>query len=133
VGDLIPGGRPEIVIGSGDGIGPLNLYEWREGSWTKKTLLDTLDHGHTLQVADINGDGFLDIYTAEMRDPGAGERCRQYVLYGDGTGEFKMQVLSVGIGTHEGRLGDLDGDGDIDILQKDFKHEQRLDIWINGR
>lgn len=131
-GDLIRGGRPEVVIGSGDGVGPLNLYEWKDGKWVKRTLIEKVDHGHTLQIADINGDGHLDIYAAEMYNPGARQNCRQYVLYGDSKGNFDIQVISMGIGTHEGRLGDLDGDGDIDILQKDFQKDQRVDIWLNN-
>jgi hypothetical protein len=67
-----------------------------------------------------------------MHTPGAGAACRQLVLFGDGRGGFETQVLSIGVGTHEGRLGDLDGDGDLDILQKDFEHERRIDLWING-
>ncbi len=130
-GDFINGGYPEIVLNSGDGVGPLNLYEWKNGKWEKTTLIEKIDHGHTLQRGDINGDGNLDLYAAEMYDPGSKERCKQYVLYGDGNGNFEIQVLSTGIGTHEGKLGDLDGDGDLDILQKDFQHQQRVDIWWN--
>jgi hypothetical protein len=66
-----------------------------------------------------------------MHTPGAGDACRQLVLYGDGRGGFDLQVVSTGIGSHEGKLGDLDGDGDLDILQKDFQNEQRIDIWFN--
>ncbi len=130
-GDLIKGGRPEIVLGSGDGIGPLNLYEWNGETWVKTILIDTVDHGHTLQVGDVNGDGNLDIYTAEMKNPGAGDFAKQYVLYGDGKGKFTIQIVSIGIGTHEGKLGDMDGDGDLDILQKDFKSQKRVDVWFN--
>ena len=131
-GDFVQGGRPEIVLNSGDGIGPLTLYQWSEGKWKKKTLLEELKHGHTLQAGDLNGDGNLDIYAAEMFEPGAGPECKQYVLYGDGTGNFVTQVVSTGIGTHEGKLGDLDGDGDIDILQKDFQKDKRVDVWLNA-
>ncbi len=130
--DLIEGGHPEVVLGSGDGIGPLNLYEWNGKEWLKTNLIDVVDHGHTLQVGDINGDGHQDIYTAEMYRPGAGDKCRQWVLYGNGKGQFDIQVISVGIGTHEGKLGDLDGDGDLDILQKDFQETRRLDVWLNS-
>ena len=132
VADLIEGGRPEVLLASGDGQGPLNLYRWREGTWERVTLIAHLDHGHTLEVGDLNGDGHLDVYTAEMRTPGAGAACRQLVLFGDGRGGFETQVLSIGTGTHEGRLGDLDGDGALDILQKDFEHERRIDLWLNA-
>ena len=27
--------------------------------------------------------------------------------------------------------GDLDGDGDLDILQKDFQEQTRVDVWLN--
>ena len=29
--------------------------------------------------------------------------------------------------------GDLDGDGRLDILQKDFQKDRRVDIWLNIR
>ena len=130
-GDFVQGDRPEIVLNSGDGVGPLTLYQWAGSKWEKKTLIEELKHGHTLQKGDINGDGNLDIYAAEMYKPGAGPECKQYILYGDGAGNFVTQVVSTGIGTHEGKLGDLDGDGDLDILQKDFQKGKRVDVWLN--
>jgi hypothetical protein len=130
-GDLIEGGRPEILLATGDGRGPLNLYQWRDGAWERTTLIAHLDHGHTLEIGDLNADRHLDIYTAEMHTPGAGGACRQLVLYGDGRGGFEARTLSTGIGAHEGKLGDLDGDGDLDLLQKDFQHERRIDLWLN--
>jgi sugar phosphate isomerase/epimerase len=130
-GDLIDGGWPEAVICSGDGVGPLALYEYKNDSWNKRVLIERVDHGHSLQVADIDADGHLDIYTGEMYRPGAGAACRQWVLYGDGKGSFESQLISTGIGCHECRIGDLDGDGDLDILQKDFQQDRRADIWLN--
>ena len=130
-GDLIEGGWPEVVIGSGDGVGPLALYEYKEGKWGKRVLIERVDHGHSLQVGDIDADGHLDIYTSEMYKPGAGAQCRQWVLYGDGKSHFEIQLISTGIGCHECRIGDLDGDGDIDILQKDFQQDRRVDVWLN--
>ncbi len=132
VGDLIEGGREEVVIGSGDLVGPLNMYEWQAGEWVKTTLFERVDHGHTLEIGDVNGDGHLDIYTAEMHSPGTGEQCKQWVLYGNGKGQFKQQLISVGTGTHEGCLGDLDGDGDLDVLQKDFNYQRRITVWLNN-
>lgn len=130
-GDLIKGGRPEILIGSGDLTGPLNMYYFHEEEWQRKKLIPSLKNGHTLQIADLNNDGNQDIYTAEMHSPGAGDAARQIILYGNGKGNFRQVRLSTGSGTHEGKTGDLDGDGDIDVLQKDFNRERRVNIWLN--
>ena len=138
VGDLINGGRPEIVLSSGDKVGPLNLYEWNGNIWIKRTLIDTVKHGHSLQVADINGDGNMDIFCAEMSSWGRGKgrntSSKTWIFYGDGNGNLKKYELkeAEGIGNHESKLGDLDDDGDIDILQKPFElNIPRIDIWIN--
>lgn len=101
-------------------MGPLNLYEWTGSGWSRRTLLEHLDPGHTLQVADLDGDGRQDIFTGEMHTPGAGEACRTLILFGEGEGRFRTEILSTGIGSHESKVGDLDGDGRLDILQKDF-------------
>ena len=132
VGHFIKGGRPQIVLGSGDGVGPLELYRWDGANWVGKTLIERLDHGHTLAAGDIDGDGNLDILAGEMHTPGPGDKCRMYLLFGDGKGDFRTEVLSTGIGAHESKLGDLDGDGRLDILQKDFQKERRVDVWLNG-
>ncbi len=136
-GDIVKGGRPEIVLGSGDTVGQLNLYEWDGGSWVKTTLIGTVDHGHTLQVEDVDGDGNLDIFCAEMAQWYQGENpdAKTWILFGDGKGNFTIEELkeAEGIGNHESRLGDLDGDGDLDILQKPFEKDiPRIDIWLNN-
>ncbi len=131
VGDLVRGCRPEIVLGSGDGVGPLEMYRYNGTEWVAKTLIPHTDHGHTLQIGDIDGDGQLDLLAGEMHTPGPGDRCKTYLLFGDGKGNFRVEVLATGIGCHESKLGDLDGDGRLDILHKDFQKDQRVDLWLN--
>ena len=131
VGDFTRSGRPQIVYGSGDGVGPLELFQRDGDAWVSKTLIERLDHGHTLQVGDVDGDGNLDILAGEMHTPGPGDKCKTYLLFGDGKGNFQTEVLSTGIGAHESKLGDLDGDGRPDILQKDFQKDRRADVWLN--
>lgn len=131
-GHFIKGGlRPQILLGSGDGVGPLELYQWDGAAWVAKTLIDKLDHGHTLAAGDIDGDGNLDILAGEMHTPGPGDTCKTYLLFGDGKGDFRIEVLATGVGAHESKLGDLDGDGRLDILQKDFQKDRRVDLWLN--
>jgi len=131
-GQLIEGGRPEVVLVVGDGVGPLVLYEWQDGFWQSTTLLENVDNGHTLDVLDFNADGHLDIFNAEMRFGEGNPDAEVRILLGDGKGNFSKHVVARGIGVHEGRLVDLDGDGDYDVLGKPYTWQApRLDIWLN--
>jgi hypothetical protein len=130
-GQLIKGGRPEVVLVVGDGRAPMLMYQWKDARWNATTLIDTVQDGHSLAIVDFNGDGNLDIFNAEMRlgnNPGAKTR----ILLGDGQGGFKTKVIHTGFVLHDSRITDLDGDGDFDILGKPYNWlAPRLDIWIN--
>lgn len=129
-GQLIKDGRPEVVLVVGDGTAPLNMYEWKEDEWVVHTLIDTVIDGHSLDIIDFNGDGNLDIYNAEMRLSNENPVTR--ILLGDGEGNFETLILFEGIGQHESRIADLDGDGDYDILGKPYTWmAPRVDIWLN--
>jgi hypothetical protein len=131
-GQLIKGGRPEIVFSPGDADGEAKWFEWAGGGWKAHSLAFVI-HGHTCDVGDVDGDGNLDIMIGEMGDPGAGDEARILIWYGDGQGHFKQTIASSGQGIHEGILDDLDGDGDLDILVKPYHHNSpRIDILLNG-
>lgn len=50
-----------------------------------------------------------------------------------GKGNFGQSVISTGIGNHESRIADLDGDGDLDMLAKLYTWDTpRIDIWLNN-
>ena len=87
-------------------------------------------------VADIDGDKNLDIFCAEMVlwHDGGNPGSKTWILYGDGKGNFTKEIMNAAtdIGNHESKLGDVDGDGRPDIIQKPFmKDVPRLDIWLN--
>jgi hypothetical protein len=85
-------------------------------------------------VADVDRDGHLDIFVAEMHTPGAGDSARALVFYGDGRGTFRKQLLARGLGNHESRIADLDGDGDLDVLAKPYHWQApRIDVLLNRR
>lgn len=146
-GKFKPGRYPQIVIAPGDGSGPLMMYECADNddpedpsSWKGHRLLDRDEvHGHTLEIADINHDGNLDILTAEQgkwtTEPTAldNPKATAWILYGDGKGNFRTTILDQGEGWHDGKIADFDGDGDLDILQKPYAWAApRVDVWLNN-
>jgi hypothetical protein len=131
-GQLIEGGRPEIVFSPGDMDGHAKWFEWKGSEWRSHDL-GFVVHGHTCEVRDINADGYQDIFVGEMGSPGAGDSAKTYIWYGDGKGQFRKTVASYGQGIHEGLLSDLDGDGDLDILMKPYNHNApRIDVLLNS-
>jgi len=144
-GKFKPGKYAQIVIAPGDGVGPLKWYECtgrpiNPADWVGHDLAGRdLVHGHSLAVGDIDGDGNLDIFAAEMakwtekKTEPDNPKAEAFIFYGDGKGNFRKTVLATGHGFHEARLADLDGDGDLDILNKPYNWEApRVDVWLNN-
>ena len=130
-GQFIEGGRPEVVLVVGDGVAPMMLYEWQDGTWVSRQVIEQLDNGHTIDVLDFNGDGHLDIFSAEMRFGEGNPDAKIRIMLGDGRGNFTETVVAEGYGVHEARIVDLDGDGDYDVLGKPYSWKTpRLDIWL---
>jgi hypothetical protein len=122
---------PQILFVVGDGDGPLMLYEYVHGTWIPRKLAD-IHFGHSLQIADFNGDGNLDILCAEQRLDGANPESKAYIFYGDGKGNFKQTVFAEGLDFHETKVADLNSDGRPDIVAKPYNYgSPRVDIFMN--
>lgn len=133
VGQLKAGGRPEVVLSIGDGTGPLLWYEWVKGAWMPRHLAD-VDNAHSLDIIDLNGDGHMDIFVAEMRLNGGNPESKTWVFLGDGQGNFRREVIATGFDNHESRIADLTGDGRLDILMKPYNHATpALHLLINEK
>ena len=129
--DVDGDGDDELVVTEGDlpyqGDRRARLGVFDPPNWDLTVLHDDLSNPHSLQVADLNDDGRLDIFVAEMgleegRDP------RQFVFWNRGNGTFDSELVGSGVPTHEAKLVDLDGDGRLDIVGKGYAH-RTVDIW----
>jgi uncharacterized protein (DUF2141 family) len=72
---------------------------------------------HSIAVADVNGDGKLDLLTANYNNSTAG------VLLGTGTGTFgTVTTFSTGAnsGPHSIAVADVNGDGKLDLLTANY-------------
>ena len=138
-GQLKKGGWAEVVFAAGDHAGRLKWYEWTGREWLGHDLLGfDVNHGHSLAVGDIDGDGNADIFCAEMakwstrasQPDNAGARA--WMFFGDGRGQFETVEFRRGIENHDSKLADLDGNGTLDILSKTYNwNAPRLDVFLN--
>lgn len=114
VADLDHDGNLDLAIGNQDGHSASVLLGNGAGGFTDSNGSPfTVDgHPHRLQLADIDGDGELDIVTA-----GAGEGTVT-VLLGDGAGDFTTPIgstFTAAQNTSGLTVADFNGDGRPDL------------------
>jgi len=134
VGDLDGDGEHEVVLSEGDspalGTRPGRVAVLDPPDWEPVFLREEMYCPHSLQVADFDGDGRLDVFVAEMglfdNDDPAGLVFRNL-----DDGEFEEHVVSRGIPTHEAKAVDLTGDGSPDIVGKSYEPTAHVDVWYN--
>ncbi len=159
IADVNNDGENDIVFGDCD-TGEGHVY-WVENTgkgagWISHKLQDPptaegdvpgTGSYHSLCVADFDMDGDLDIFGGEQEDPTpiegklpmkpAGLKERGVIWENSGTKNpsFTPVVIQVdNPGWHDAEIGDVDGDGDIDIVTKIWSKDGpslHADYWRN--
>ncbi len=127
VADVDGDGRPEVVMCDCDVIPSraaiLRNVDGKGGRWERQDLPLSFEAGslHSLVVADLDGDGRPEILTCEQEEMlPAGRANPRWVLWRHaGEGLFEEQILlDCRLGGHEIQVGDVDGDGRLEICSK---------------
>jgi hypothetical protein len=131
--DLDGDGDNDIVVTDSDGQN--SAVAWLENNgktppgfttrYLGNKVAGTRGSFHSLRVADFDNDGDPDILAVEQEDPSilpVGASPRWYIwenLTKGGRVHFEERViLDARLGGHDAWTGDVDGDGDIDIVSK---------------
>jgi hypothetical protein len=132
--------RVQVADVNGDGILDLIFSEaetfpgrlaWFEGpDWKIHLLRDDLNHGHSLEIADFNGDGTPDIFVGEM-NLGKKDVPKLYFYLNDGRGNFTEMAFDNPIGTHDSKAGDIGNTGKPSIIIKPYNPYNRIELWQN--
>jgi hypothetical protein len=130
--DVNSDGRLDVVLSASEGEGRVAWFEApvdrRTSPWPERRVgAGQFVGAHSLAVADFDLDGRPDIAVAEMHTAPQ-RRMLVYFQKPDAWREFMLAAH----GSHNAVAADLDGDGDADLVGKNFAGAGRIvEFWEN--
>lgn len=131
--DVDGNGVMDVVFAGAEELADIVLWKpgpaGPTGPWTAHVIAPAVEHVHSLEIADFDRDGKTDVFAGQMHISAA----REVVIYHnvDGAGTvWSRHVLSTG-GTHNAQVGDIDSDGDFDIVGSNYTGNPPLTLWRN--
>ena len=123
--DVNNDGKMDLIYGRGHSYGVYWLEQKENHQWTKHTIDESFSQVHVLRLADIDGDGQMELLAGKRyrghngNDPGSYDPLVIYYYKIDRqTGTFTRYPISVNGSAAGGTqfvLEDFDGDGDLDL------------------
>ena len=145
VGDMDGDGLPDVLLSHSEKVDwPVAWYsvdsptQVKTGPWREHVIAEVFDWCETLQVGDINRNGYLDVMAAKFeRDHENPKYMNEppfpivifYNFKGDGSQWTSHQVADTGV--YAGILGDVGSDGDLDIIGPRSYWKGPVELWEN--
>jgi hypothetical protein len=136
--DINNDGRLDIVLTPAELKGERHQAAWyaapdnrMQSDWTENIIVPDIECViHALHVADFNMDGHIDIAMAEMHQGEDPDEVTVHLNLGNGA-SWRKQLLSNN-GSHDIVVGDIGGDGDLDIIGANHAGDAHpLELWEN--
>jgi len=130
--DLDANGHADVIFAASESAGErLSWYSTLDpvnGPWTEHIIANQADYVHSLEAADMDLDGDLDVVTAEMHQSTDPDEVIVHLNEGGGLG-WRPQVVAL-TGSHNLIATDMDADGDVDLVGANHALPP-LEMWRN--
>lgn len=136
VGDVNNDHNLDLAITEHDSFGVVVLLGKGDGQFAAASgspfpaLRGVRPHNHGLSIGDVNSDGNLDLTTSNYEDNSVS------LLLGDGRGNFAPasgSPFAVGRGPYNHTLGDLNRDGNLDVVTPNVRDNNVTVLLGNGK
>lgn len=128
-GDFNGDGKPDIAVARSSANGVSIFSGDGMGGFAARVDFPAGTDCFALRAADFNGDGKLDIATANFTTNDVS------ILLGNGLGSFGMPTnfpIAAGSNPRSIRVGDLDRDGDIDLVTSNAAATNGFSVLLNN-